>query len=180
MCPPDKYYAPYKKAGRHGMTSTSNTSPHYKSFNRSKNLRTEWSRESKASRLKFWKNYESDKFAGRGNAGSRFYTPIEDEPFLSRGLKRNRKNYESDKFSGQGNAGSKFYTPIEENPFSAKKSKSKDYSRLLGAKKIKNKSRKGHEEGLFASNVNRYQDRKTYHIRKRGRLSEKVGIKRLR
>ena len=219
MCPPDKYYATYKKAGKHGMTSTKN-SPEYRSFNRSRNLRTDWSRKSSTGRSSLRKNFESDKFTGHGNAGSRYYTGIEENPFNSKGLRGKSKgnNFESDKFAGHGNAGSRFYTDIEDNPFyskgskgkskgkdfesdkfagqsnggsknytaieekvfRSKKSKSHNYSRLLGAKKIKHKSRSGHEEGLFAGNVNRYQEKKTYHVKKRGRLADKVGVKKLR
>jgi hypothetical protein len=143
MCPPDHYFAPYKKAGKKGMTSTSNNSPNYKTYNRSRNSGSDWSRNSGMNKSSSRKNYESDKYAGHGKTGS-------------------------------GN-----YSIIEQNPYSSKRTKSKNYSHLLGAKKIKNKSRSGHQEGLFASNVNRYQERKTYHVRKRGRLADRVGVKKL-
>ena len=143
MCPPDHYFAPYKKAGKRGMTSTNNTSPNYKNFNRGKNSHTDWSRKSSGSKFSFRRNFESDKYAGNRDSRNTSYTLLED------------------------------------NPFSQKKSKSFMNSRLLGAKKIKNKNRSGHQEGLFAKNVSRYQDRKTYHIRRKGRLADKVGIKKL-
>lgn len=143
MCPPDRYYAPYKKAGKRGMTATSNTSPNYKTYNRSRNSKSDWSRNSSGSKFRLRKNFESDKYAGR----------------------RDSRNAS--------------YSMIEANPYSVKKSKSYNYSHLLGAKKIRNKSRSGHQKGLFAKNVTRYQDKKTYHVRRKGRLAEKVGVKKL-
>lgn len=143
MCPPDHYFAPYKKAGKRGMTSTTNTSPNYKSFNRSKNSRSDWSRNSTGSRFRF------------------------------------RRNFESDKHSGHGNSGSGSYSLLEDNPFNQRKAKVFKYNRLLGAKKIKNKSRSGHQEGLFSKKESRYQDTRSRYFKRKGKLNDKVGVKKL-
>lgn len=163
MCPPDRYFAPYKKAGKRGMTSTNQSIRNYKNFNRSRNSNKDWSRSSLGSIFSFKKNFESDKYTGKGNDNSSF-----------------KNNFESDKYSGRKDGHNSTYTLLEDNPFTVKKSKTFKYTRLLGANKIKNKSRKGHQEGLFSSNVSHYQDKKTYHFRHRkGKSSDKVGIRKL-
>jgi len=144
MCPPDRYFAPYKKAGKRGMTSNSNSIRNYKSYNRNRNSKKDWSRSSLGSIFSF------------------------------------KNNFESDKYSGSKDGRNATYTLLEDNPFMVKKSKTFKYTRLLGANKIRNKSRKGHQEGLFAYKVSHYQDKKSYHFRHRkGKASDKVGIKNL-
>jgi hypothetical protein len=175
MCPPD--HSPYKKAGKRSMSSTSNGSPNYRSINRGKKSRSDWSRESSGRSFSFNKNFESDKMSGQRDSRKGNYSSNEKSPFSNK-KSGSAKNIESDKYSGKRDSRNGNYSLLEENPFSSKKSKSYNYNHLLGAKRIKNKSRSGHQEGLFAKNVTHYQDTKTYHV-KRKRKTDKVGVKKL-
>jgi hypothetical protein len=210
MCPPD--HSPYKKAGKRSMSSTSNGSPNYRSINRGKKSRSDWSRESSGRSFSFNRNFESDKMSGQRDSRNSNYTSHEKSPFsniksgsskniesdklsghkdsrngnytsqekspFSKNKSGSSRNIESDKYSGKRDSRNANYSLLEENPFSGKKSKSYNYNHLLGAKKIKNKSRSGHQEGLFAKNVTHYQDTKTYHVKRKKKI-DKVGVKKL-
>jgi hypothetical protein len=145
------------------MTSTNQSIRNYKSYNRSRNSKNDWSRSSAGSSFSFRRNFESDQFSGKGNDTKDF-----------------KNNFESDKFSGRRDGSKPTYTLLEDNPFSDRRSKTFKYTRLLGAKKIRNKSRNGHEEGLFGNKVSHYQDKKTYHLKhRRGKSSDRVGVKKM-
>jgi hypothetical protein len=180
MCPPDHYFAPYKKAGKRGMTSTSQSIRNSRSSNRGRNSGKDWSRSSSGGVFSSKKNYESDKFAGSKDGPSGYRKSFESDQFTGKGNDnaKFKKNFESDKFAGSKD-NTKSNSLLEKNSFKEKKSSRKyNFSRLLGAKKIRNKHHKGHEEGLFSSNVSNFWERKSYHVRHH-KSKGKIGVKKL-
>lgn len=132
----------------------------------------------KQGKLKSSSNFESDKFAGQKDTRKTNSTQLENSPFSRAKLKKAR-NFESDKYAGRSERSNGNYSMLENSPFGNNKSVAYKYTHLLGSKKIKNKSRKGHEEGLFARQVNNYQETKTYHVKRKKKGTDKVGVKKL-
>jgi hypothetical protein len=182
MCPPDRYFAPYKKAGKRGMTSTSQSIRNNRSSNKGRNSGKDWSRSSSRSIFSFRRNFESDKFAGSKEGPSSFRKSFESDQYTTG--KSNKKssfknNFESDKYAGSKDGANSNKSLIEKKSFNEKRSSRKyNFSRLLGAKKIRNRHHKGHEEGLFSSNVSNFWERKSYHVKHR-KSKGKIGVKKL-
>ena len=161
------------------MKSTSSISANYKSYNRNKKSGSDWSRNSLGSKLGIRKNFESDKFTGKRDGKSGSGSSSIEKSALGQNKTKGSRNFESDKYSGRRDKKNATYSMLENSPFSQKRSKIFNYSHLLGANKIKNKSRSGHQEGLFSSRETRYQDTRSRYFKRKGKLNDKVGVKKL-